>query len=546
MLKNLKLSMRLGLGFSMVLIFLVVAVIIGTMGMRNINGQLNKIINENVYKMNLYESISKEGYKINGTLRELIVMNIPADIQNSYKSLQDARDRYGKEWETVLKTSASEQGMILRQQIKENLAIARPINDKVIALALKNQDAAATEALIKESAPAMNKWLASLDEAVQMMNDANKTSEQEAAKVYSQAYFLMLLMGCLALTLGTLVAVVITRGITKPINNIVQDLNAGSDQVSAASSQLSSASQQLSSATSELASSIEETSSTLGESSSMVKQNSENTKQAALLAAQTKAAADKGNEEMREMMTSMTELKKSSDQIAKIIKVIDEIAFQTNILALNAAVEAARAGDAGMGFAVVADEVRNLAQRSAQAAKDTANIIEGNISLSERGVEVAQKVGAALADITNQAKKVNELMDEVSAASQEQTIGIMQINKAISQMEEVTQKNATNSEESAAASEQLNAQAETMKEVVLRLILLVNGSSQALELQKSNQNNIDRKVHNNRITQQGRLSSANPKLNSGSSRTANTSKLEKIRVVKPEDVIPLEDDTQDF
>lgn len=207
----------------------------------------------------------------------------------------------------------------------------------------------------------------------------------------------------------------------------------------------------------------------------MVQQNTENTKQAALLAGQTKAFADKGNSEMVEMTTAMTEIKKSSNQIAKIIKVIDEIAFQTNLLALNAAVEAARAGEAGMGFAVVAEEVRNLAQRSAQAAKDTGEIIERNINLSDRGVEVSNKVGESLAEITIQAQKVNELMDEIAAASQEQAQGILQVNRAISQMENVTQENAATAEQSAASSEELSSQALALQDVVRRLLRLING-----------------------------------------------------------------------
>ena len=180
---------------------------------------------------------------------------------------------------------------------------------------------------------------------------------------------------------------------------------------------------------------------------------------------------------MSEMMDSMNEIKKSSDQIAKIIKVIDEIAFQTNILALNAAVEAARAGDAGMGFAVVAEEVRNLAQRSAQAAKDTAAIIESNIELSEKGVNVARKVGESLSEINVQARKVNELMDEIAAASLEQSQGISQINKAISQMEKVTQQNAANAQESASASEELSSQAQNLRSITQQLVMLVNGKT---------------------------------------------------------------------
>jgi methyl-accepting chemotaxis protein len=187
-------------------------------------------------------------------------------------------------------------------------------------------------------------------------------------------------------------------------------------------------------------------------------------------------SADKGVADMQEMDTAMAAIKASSDDIAKIIKTIDEIAFQTNILALNAAVEAARAGEAGMGFAVVADEVRNLAQRSAQAAKETAAKIEGAIIKSAQGVELSAKVSTALNDIVSKAREVDELAAEVAGASREQTQGITQINVAMGQMDKITQSNAASAEESAAAAQELNAQALGMKKSVGELLNLVGSA----------------------------------------------------------------------
>jgi methyl-accepting chemotaxis protein len=175
------------------------------------------------------------------------------------------------------------------------------------------------------------------------------------------------------------------------------------------------------------------------------------------------------------MAEAMDAIKASSDDIAKIIKTIDEIAFQTNILALNAAVEAARAGEAGAGFAVVADEVRNLAQRCAQAAKETAAKIEDSVQKSSNGVEISSKVAKSLEDIVGKARQVDELAGEVASASAEQSQGIEQVNTAVSQMDKVTQSNAANAEESASAAEELNAQAESLKEAVNNLLTMVDG-----------------------------------------------------------------------
>ncbi len=287
----------------------------------------------------------------------------------------------------------------------------------------------------------------------------------------------IILSTLIAIIIGIIITYFTTRSITKPINKIVTSLSEGADQTAIASNQLADASQQLSDGSAKQASSIEETSSTLQETATMIQQNNTNIKQATLLSEQTKEAAEKGNFEMNEMFNAINEVKKSSDQIGKIIKVIDDIAFQTNILALNAAVEAARAGEAGMGFAVVAEEVRNLAQRSAQAAKDTTRMIESNIGLSANGVTVTERVRDALKEITTHVKKVSELMGEIAAASQEQAQGIGQVNKAIVQVETVIQQNASNAEESAATSGELSNQAQNLRRVIQELSQLVNGKA---------------------------------------------------------------------
>ena len=282
---------------------------------------------------------------------------------------------------------------------------------------------------------------------------------------------------------GLLIGFFLTRSITKVLNRIVAALTEGAEQVASASGQVSSASQSLAEGATEQAAGLEETSSSLEEMSSMTKQNADNAQQANTLAGEARKAADNGMHSMTRMNEAINEIQKSSDETAKIIKVIDEIAFQTNLLALNAAVEAARAGEAGKGFAVVAEEVRNLAMRSAEAAKNTANMIEESVKNSKNGVDIATEVGKVLEEIVQRIGKTTDLVGEIAAASGEQAQGIDQVNQAVAQMDKVTQQNAANAEESASASEELNAQAESMQEVVGELVALVGGSTAVVNRQ---------------------------------------------------------------
>jgi methyl-accepting chemotaxis protein/methyl-accepting chemotaxis protein-1 (serine sensor receptor) len=304
-------------------------------------------------------------------------------------------------------------------------------------------------------------------------------AENKAAVNDQNASSRRIALGLLALCVVVgFVVIVVVRGITRNVRQAIVQLAEGTEQVASAAVQVSSASQSLAQGASEQAASLEETSSSSEEISSMTRKNAENSRVAAEFTGQVDQRVAAANDTLGHMVTSMTEINTSSEKVSKIIKVIDEIAFQTNILALNAAVEAARAGEAGMGFAVVADEVRNLAQRCAQAAKDTASLIEESMSKSHDGMGKLDQVAEAIRSITESASKVKTLVDEVHLGSQEQARGIEQIAKAISQMEQVTQKNAANAEESASASEELAGQAETMKSVVNQLQTMVDGSQE--------------------------------------------------------------------
>jgi len=270
-----------------------------------------------------------------------------------------------------------------------------------------------------------------------------------------------------------------SRYMIRPMQIIIGKLMAISNQLFSSTSHITTSSQSLAEGASEQAASLEETSSSLEEMSSMTRQNADNAEQGKNLASQARNSADFGANEMKGMSQAMNDIKTASDGISRIIKTIDEIAFQTNILALNAAVEAARAGDAGMGFAVVADEVRNLAQRSAQAAKETASKIEDSIQKSERGVQISGKVEQALTEILTKVRLVDDLSAEIASASKEQKQGIEQLNTAVSQMDKVTQSTAATAEESASTAEELNSQARTLKGVVEDLIRLTGASTQS-------------------------------------------------------------------
>jgi len=272
-----------------------------------------------------------------------------------------------------------------------------------------------------------------------------------------------------------LVSVGVVMRINKRLLQTTDHLEGGSQQLAAASGQVSSASQRLAEGASEQAASLEETSSSLEEIATVTRRNADNSQQAKDISHKARTAAEAGLADMQNMIGAMTEIHKSGDKIAKIIRTIDEIAFQTNILALNAAVEAARAGEAGLGFAVVADEVRNLARRSADAAKETAEIIEESIEKSRAGSEISQQVAESLDLIVRQAREVDEIVGQISLASQEQSQGVGLINNSVNQLDTVTQSNAAAAEESASASEELRSQASLLHEMVADLRSMVTG-----------------------------------------------------------------------
>lgn len=304
---------------------------------------------------------------------------------------------------------------------------------------------------------------------------ARKRAQVNAATAKT-ALWMTWIASLIGLLAGIGLGLYLSRSITRPINRIVTGLSEGAEQVAAASTQVASASQHLAEGTSEEASSLEETSASLDEMSAMTRQNADNAGHAKTLMADAQKIVEKVDSQMNNMADAIQDVTASSEETGKIIKTIDEIAFQTNLLALNAAVEAARAGEAGAGFAIVADEVRNLAMRAAEAAKNTSGLIENTIVTVRRSRELTEQTREAFKENVEISGKVGNLVAEIAVASQEQAQGIDQINRAIAEMDKVTQSTAASAEESASAAEEMNAQAEQMKAYVQELVTVIGGS----------------------------------------------------------------------
>jgi methyl-accepting chemotaxis protein len=334
----------------------------------------------------------------------------------------------------------------------------------------------ASAAILKRTSPvmdAMQKSASALGDASRARHDAAIANVEAAIR---RNELMALIFGVIVLLAGS-GGFVMVSGMVKALREIAASVVSGAEQVASASSEVSTASQSLAQGSSEQAASLEETSASTEEINSMASRNTENSQNAASLVTQSAQKFTEANRSLDQMVVAMQEINASSGKISKIIKVIDEIAFQTNILALNAAVEAARAGEAGMGFAVVADEVRNLAQRCAGAARDTASLIEESIAKSADGKSKVDLVTEAIRTITGQVSQVKVLVDEVFAGSQEQARGITQIGKAITQMDQLTQSTAATAEESASASEELSAQSEVLRDISNRLNAMVDGAA---------------------------------------------------------------------
>ncbi len=393
--------------------------------------------------------------------------------------LQQAREEFASHAATFTRTfEAVRPLMDTESELKELSTVTRLFEEwkgvfqQMAELCAAGQLEAAQQLRTTRAVPISDE----LDRVTTRLVDAHSAeldaTEKDCDRTVNRALWSAVVAAAMSLFLG-IAGILMVRSAVNSIRNVATELAGASQQVASAAGQVCSASQSLAQGASEQAASLEETSASGEQIHAMTEKNSDSARSAGVLAVQAAQEVGEANHKLDGMIASMKDIKGSSDKISRIIKVIDEIAFQTNILALNAAVEAARAGESGLGFAVVADEVRTLAQRSAQAAHDTAGLIEESIGKSSEGSNRLDQVAQAIAAITETADKVKTHVDDVVSASAEQARGISQIAEALSQMQQVTQRSAATSQETAAAGNELASQSQALVAISGRLIDMV-------------------------------------------------------------------------
>jgi methyl-accepting chemotaxis protein len=483
---------KLILCFSVVLLITLVLAITSLNAINKLSGSLDTAVNRTVKKIGLINAISSARSDMLAGQRGVVMFTFGKSPEGAGKAKQLFESSAGK-WANALSQLqpllVTEEAKRSANQLEDALASWRSAFSQIEQLTASGNADAALKIAVEKGVPIYEAAGRDSQRVQEMQTGLLEKDSQAAADISSTSRWTAFALIGLSLAFGVGILWVV-RHINASLRQAVTELGEGSEQTASAASQVSSSSQSLAQGASEQAASLEETSASSEEINSMARKNTENSQAASVEMVKAAQLVAGANTQLEEMVASMKDITDSSSKISKIIKVIDEIAFQTNILALNAAVEAARAGEAGMGFAVVAEEVRNLAQRSAQAAKDTATLIEESIEKSTIGSRNLDVVAEGIKTITASTTQVKTLVDEVNLGSQEQARGIEQIAKAITQMEQVTQKTAANAEESASAAEELNAQSETLKDIVERLTAMVGGgeagSGNARQAQRRN------------------------------------------------------------
>jgi len=478
---------KLIINFAVMLVLSLLLGISSVSAISTLSSSLETAVNATTRKIELIDALSNARSDMLAAQRGVIMFTFgksPEGIEKAKRLFETAAQRWAGVLSDIRPLLVTDEAKRLTNQLETGLASWRSAFAEIGQLtAAGNPDAAITIAVDK-GVPIYDAAGRDTQRIQEQQKETLEKDKQAAADLTMMSRWIA--FGLIGLSLGVGAAVLfVVRRTSGALQKAAAELAEGADQIAGAASQVSGSSQSLAQGASEQAASLEETSASSEEIASMARRNSENLRSAADLVSQSQQKFGLAEQALQQMVSAMGEITESSQKVSKIIKVIDEIAFQTNILALNAAVEAARAGEAGMGFAVVADEVRNLAQRCAQAAGDTTVLIEESVTKSNGGKAKVDHVAEEILTLAQMAGNVKTLVDEVKLGSEEQARGIEQVAKAATQMERVTQTAAANAEESAAASEELSAQSKALRDVAVQLTALVGQSGRATGRQSS-------------------------------------------------------------
>jgi methyl-accepting chemotaxis protein len=468
---------RIGLGFAIAVAITASLGIVAYSCVQVISRNSERVTGDALPSVILSDKVDATLLEAQQRLVQHILATDPAQKQNLEEAMESSRQAVDK----MLDDYAAVIGSAQERELYDHIRAARDLywnaREPVLALSRQNKNNEAVAMMYGQLEPLFQKLHAATGALTEFNEEDAADATREIQGTVAMARNSVVWGVAVAVLTATILGYLICRTIKTALTRMADTLGQGSAQVASAASQLSGSSQSLAQGASEQATALEETTAALKQMTTMTKRNSQTTLQAATAATQVKSGAGKGNETMNRMSSAIEAILASSAKTGKILRTIDEIAFQTNLLALNAAVEAARAGEAGRGFAVVAEEVRNLAMRSADAAKETAALIEESVASARNGAGISGEVVKSLDEIATTSTRLNDLVGEVSTASQEQSQAIQQVNGAVMQMDQVTQANASGAEESASAAEELASQAENLNGVVRELIRLVGGLS---------------------------------------------------------------------